>query len=113
MAFQVPTVILLGQSAITTSATTLYTVPSSSRTYLETIDVVNTNATTTTFDVYLVPSGGTAGTANALFYQQSLLPKQNLQWSGLQVLDTGYTVQIKASATGITIIASGETYEYH
>jgi hypothetical protein len=112
MAFQVPSVMLLGQGAATTSATTLYTVPSSSSTYLENIDVVNTNSTTTTFDIYLVPLSGTAGTSNALFYQQTLLGKQNLQWTGLQVLNTGYKIQIKASATGITIIASGETFEY-
>ena len=113
MAYQVPTIILLGQGTTTTSAVTLYTVPAVSRTFLESIDVVNTNSTTTTFDIYLVPSGGTAGTANALFYQQSLIAKQNLQWSGLQVLNAGYKIQIKASATGITIIASGETYEYN
>jgi hypothetical protein len=112
MAFQVPTIIRLGQSAITTSATTLYTVPPSSRSYLENIDLVNTNSTTTTFDVYLVPSAGTASTANALFYQQTLLAKQNIQWTGLQVLEAGSTIQVKASATGVTIIASGETYEY-
>jgi len=112
MAYQVPTIILLGQAAATTGVTTLYTVPSSSRTFLESIDIVNTNSTTTTFDIYLVPSGGTAGTGNALFYQQTLLAKQNIQWTGLQVLNTAYKIQIKASATGITIIASGETYEY-
>lgn len=113
MSFQVPSLILLGQSAVTTSATTLYTVPSSSRTYVETIDVVNTNATATTFDIYLVPAAGTASTANALFYQQSLNAKQNLQWTGLQVLNAASTVQVKASATGITIRISGETYEYN
>jgi hypothetical protein len=113
MAFQVPTIVLLGQAAITASVTTLYTVPASSRTYLENLDIVNTNSTTTTFDVYLVPLAGTASTANALFYQQTLLAKQNMQWTGLQVLNAGYKIQVKASATGITIIASGETYEYN
>jgi hypothetical protein len=113
MSFQVPSIILLGQTAVTTSATTLYTVPSSSRTYIETIDVVNTNASVTTFDIYLVPSGGTASTANALFYQQSLNGKQNLQWTGLQVINAAYTIQVKASATGINIAISGETYEYN
>jgi hypothetical protein len=113
MAFQVPTIVLLGQAAITASVTTLYTVPANSRTYLENLDIVNTNSTTTTFDVYLVPSGGTAGTGNALFYQQTLSPKQNMQWTGLQVLNAAYKIQVNASATGVTIIASGETYEYN
>jgi hypothetical protein len=113
MAYQVPTIIRLGQVAVTTSTTTLYTVPSSSRTFLENIDIVNTNSTTTTFDIYLVPLAGTASTDNALFYQQTLAAKQNLQWTGLQVIDAGYKIQVKASATGVTITASGETYEYH
>jgi hypothetical protein len=112
MAFQVPTIVRLGQAAITTSATTLYTVPSSSRTFVENIDVVNTGASTASVDIYLVPFGGTADTSNALFYQQSLTAKQTLHWAGLQVIDAGATIQIKASATGITITASGETYEY-
>jgi hypothetical protein len=113
MSFQVPSIILLGQTAVTTSATTLYTVPSSSRSYIETIDVVNTSSATATFDIYLVPFGGVAGTGNALFYQQSLAAKQNIQWTGLQVIDAGYLIQVKASATGITITVSGETYEYN
>lgn len=113
MAFQVPTIIRLGQVPCTTSAQTLYTVPSNSRTYVETIDVVNTNATSTTFDIYFVPSAGSPTTSNALFYQQTLVGKQNLQWTGIQVIDAGYTIQVKASATGINVTISGETYEYN
>lgn len=113
MAFQVPTIIRLGQTAITTSATVLYTVPAKSRTYIETIDIVNTGASASTFDVYLVPNAGTASSDNALFYQQTLQPKQNVQWTGVQVIDASYTIQVKASALGITITMSGETYEYN
>jgi hypothetical protein len=112
MAYQVPTIVRLGQKAITTSATTLYTVPASSRTFVENFDIVNTGAATATFDVYLVPALGSASTDNALFYQQSLTAKQHLQWVGLQVIDAGATIQVKASAIGVTITASGETYEY-
>ena len=112
MAFQVPSIIRLGQVPCTTSIATLYTVPSSSRTFIETLDVVNTGSASATFDIYLVPSAGSATTSNALFYQQTLLAKQNIQWTGIQVIDTGYKIQVKASTTGINVTISGETYEY-
>jgi hypothetical protein len=80
---------------------------------LQQIDVVNTGSATATFDIYLVTQNGTAGTSNALFYQQSLLPKQNLQWQGQQVLDSQQTIQINGSTTGITMTMSGATYGYY
>ena len=110
---QTPTLLPIAQSAIPATVTNIYTVPLKSRTWLETIDVVNTNATATTFDVYLVPQNGTAGTGNALFYQQTLQPKQNIQWTGIQVIDSQSTIQVNASATGVTIRISGETYAYY
>ena len=108
MAYQTVTPLQLGQAVATTSAATLYTVPGSTRTYLKNIDIVNTSATSASFDIYLVPSAGTAGVGNALFYQQTVAAKTNVQWSGLQVLSAGATIQIKASATTtFTITASG------
>lgn len=107
MAYSTITPVKLGQTAITTSATTLYTTPASTRSLVKEIDVVNTTASSATFDVYLVPSAGTAGTANALFYQQPLNAKETLQWNGLQVMNVGDTIQVKASVTGLTITASG------
>lgn len=108
-----PQILSIGQIGIPATITTLYTVPLRSRTILQYIDVVNTNATATTFDIYLVVQNGTAGTSNALFYQQTLQPKQNLQWTGQQVLDSQQTIQVLASATGITTIMSGVTYGYY
>lgn len=108
-----PIVLPIAQSAIPATVTTIYTVPLRSRTILETIDLVNTNASPTTFDVYLVPQNGTAGTSNALFYQQTLQGKQNLQWTGVQVIDSQSTIQVNASAVGVTIRISGETYAYY
>ena len=60
MAYSTITPVKLGQTAITTSATTLYTTPASTRSLVKEIDVVNTTASSATFDVYLVPSAGTA-----------------------------------------------------
>lgn len=108
MAYQTVTPLQLGQAVATTSAATLYTVPASTRTYVKNIDIVNTSASSATVDVYLVASAGTAGVSNALFYQQTVAPKTNIQWQGTQVLSAGATIQIKASATTtFTITISG------
>lgn len=107
MAFDTITPVRFGQAAITTSAATLYTTPASTRALIKEISVVNTTATAATFDVYLVPSAGTAGTTNALFYEQPLAAKETLQWNGLQILNAGSTIQVKASIAGLTVVASG------
>jgi len=107
MAFDTITPVRFGQAALTTSAATLYTTPALTRALVKEISVVNTTGAAATFDVYLVPSGGTAGTTNALFYQQPLAAKATLQWNGLQVLNAGQTIQVKASVSGLTVVSSG------
>lgn len=107
MAYQNITPKKLGQGGITGAVTTLYTVPASTRTLVKDIDVVNTTAGALTIDIYLVPSGGSAGTTNALFYGYSINANSNLQWTGTQIMDAGDTIQIKASGVGCTIHASG------
>lgn len=107
MAFNDITPVKLGQAAITTGVTTLYTVPASTRAFVKNLDIVNTSAGTLTYRVFLVPSAATAGTNNALFYDFSIDTKENIQWTGTQILNAGDTIQIQASGTGITITASG------
>jgi hypothetical protein len=97
----------LGQKAITTSYTTLYTVPDLTITYLKDFDIINTTNAIIHIYVSLVPKSGTAGTDNALFYYNSLPAYTTMQWTGSQVLTAGVTIQVKASATGCTITASG------
>jgi len=105
--YQNVTPIQLGQAAITTSVATVYTVPSASVVYLKDIDICNTSATAVNINVYLVPSGSTASTSNALFYSVSIPGYSTMQWTGTQLLNTSQTVQVSASATGCTIIVSG------
>ena len=97
----------LGQAAITAAYTTLYTVPVNARTYFKEFDIANTTAGALTVYVHLVPSGGAAGTANALIYNVSIAANGTLQWKGTQIMNAGETVQIKASGVGCTITASG------
>jgi len=46
-------------------------------------------------------------TGNAVFYNAALPAYSTLQWCGMQILNAGDTIQVKASATGCTITASG------
>jgi hypothetical protein len=107
MAFQNVTPIKLGQAAITTGVTTVYTTPVNTRTYVKDINICNTTATSLTVSVYLVPSGGTAGTGNALFYEWLLYPRDLYRWQGVQVMNVGDRIQVSASASGATITVSG------
>jgi hypothetical protein len=107
MAYDVVTPVQLGQAAITVANATLYTTPASTRTFVKDLTVCNTTSSAITFNVHLVPSGGAAGTSNALFYGVSLAPNSTMQWNGVQILHAGGFVVTSASATGLTITASG------
>ena len=97
----------LGQAALTTSYATLYTVPANYRTYIKQFDICNTTAAAITVYVSLVPSAGTAGTSNAIFYNTTVPAYSTLQWCGAQVINASGTVQAKASAAGCTITLTG------
>jgi hypothetical protein len=107
MAFQNITPTKLGQAAITTGVTTLYTVPASTRTLLKEFSIANTTGADIDVRVFLVPSGGTAGTGNAFLYDVPVPTANALQYNGVQVMTAGETIQIQAAATGLTITASG------
>jgi len=97
----------ISPAASTTSVSTLYTVPSTGQFLLTDIEICNTTATAGTFTIYLVPSGGTASQANALFYSSPINGNSLVQWTGQQSLAAGSTIQGLASATTITIKVSG------
>lgn len=105
--FQNITGVKLGQVAMTTSYQTVYTTPLLTRTFLKDIIVCNTTVSGITFTAHLVPSAGTATAANALFYTTALAASSTFQWSGTQIMDAGDTLQALASATGVTLTASG------
>lgn len=107
MAFDVITPVQLGQAAITVAEATLYIVPASTRTFVKDLSICNTTSGAVSLNVHLVPSGGTAGTSNALFYGASIPPNGTLQWNGVQILNAGGFIVTSASAAGLTITASG------
>jgi hypothetical protein len=109
MAFQNITGLQLGQAAMTASYATIYTTPSTpvTRTYVKDITICNTTAGTLSVYVSLVPSGGSAGASNALFYGNSLAANTTVQWTGSQIMNAGDTIQVKASNTGCTVTVTG------
>ena len=107
MAFYDITPLRLGQAAMTTSYATIYTTPANTRTFVKDIDIINTTGAIVYIYVSLVPVGGTAGTSNALFYNNALPAYTTVQWAGSQILDAGGFISVKASAAGCTVTVSG------
>lgn len=107
MPFQNITPVKLGQAAITTGVTTLYTVPASTRTLLKEFSIANTTGADIDVRVFLVPAAGTAGTGNAFLYDVPVPTANALQYNGVEVMNAGDTIQIQAASTGLTITASG------
>lgn len=105
--YQNVTPIKLGQAAMTAAYTTLYTTADRTKTYVKQFDIANTTGGALNVFIHLVPLAGSAGTGNALVYNVSVAANSTLQWKGVQIMDTGDTLQIKASAVGCTITASG------
>lgn len=105
--FQSITQARLGQAAMTTSYTTIYTTPDATRTFVKDIDIINTSTAAIGLYLHIVPSGGTPTTANAIFYNNQLPAATTVQWCGTQILNAGDTIQIKASAAGCTATISG------
>jgi hypothetical protein len=86
---------------------TLYIVPSTQQMTITDIEICNTSNTAATFYVSFVPSGGTAGANNALFYAAPISANTTVQWTGTQVLAASSTVQGYASSNAVTIMISG------
>jgi hypothetical protein len=97
----------LGQSAIGTGAT-IYTVPTGYRTDVVDINIANTTAGALSVSIYLVPSGGSHTTSNMLFPAVSVPANTLVQWTGLQVLNTGDFIYGVGSGSGVTVTVSGD-----
>lgn len=98
----------LSRAAANTSGfSTLYTVQSTQQMTIKDMEICNTGATTATFYISFVPSGGTAGANNAVFYKAPIPAYSTVQWTGETVLAAGSTVQGYASSNAVSITISG------
>jgi hypothetical protein len=107
MAFNNITPLKIAQAALTTAYASIYTVPTSTRTFVKDIDIMNTTAAAIGVYVHLVPADGSVGASNALIYNVQLPPYTIMQWAGSQIINHNDTIQVKASASGCTITISG------
>ena len=107
MAFDVISPVKLGQGAVEITPSTFHTVPVNTRTFVKDIDVCNTTAVDKLIRVYLVPNGDSADTTNALIYDLTIPANGALQWGGVQILETGDTIQLEADVVGCTANISG------
>jgi len=98
---------LLASGAATTSVSTVYTAQAFSPTHINTINICNTSSSTATVSVYLVPYGGTASAANAVFYNVSVPPNTTVLWEAVLILSANGTIQVSASTTAVTIMIAG------
>lgn len=99
----------VAQAQMTTSYAVIYTCASGQRAGISDIEVCNTTASSIGIYVSVVPSGGTAGAGNAVFFNAALPAYSTMQWTGGIAMAAGDTLQVKGSATGCTITVSGGT----
>lgn len=107
MAFTTIQYLRLVQVAIATAQTTQYTTPASRQDVIKDMEVCNTTGAAITVTVNVVPTGGSAGTSNAVFFQMSIPANQTLHWTGTIVMNAGDFISTAASATGLTLTVSG------
>lgn len=107
MAYQnlIPT--KLGQGTIGVGVATLYTVPASTRAIVKRMAVCNTTGAGITLRLFLVPSGGGAGTGNAIVYDATVAANGAYNDTGIHILHSGDTIQTQAGGAGLTITVSG------
>jgi len=109
----------LAQAAMTRAFASIYTAPVNTRTFVKDMDICNTNASSVTVSVCLVPytatnTVGTPGVNNAILYNVAIPANSTMQWTGSQIMNgpanntqAGDIIAVKASTTGVTITVSG------
>lgn len=98
---------IISGSTMTGSAVTYYTSPDSTKTVVKKISIINTTGGAVNATIYLVPSGGTAGTSNTITSAKSVAAGETWSCPDVenQVLEAGGFIQ--ALGNGLTIIGSG------
>ena len=91
-----------------TSASTVYTVGSGITATVKQILAANVTSSASTVSIHLVPSGGSATTANLIFAAIPVAGNSTVVFDLNQVMDTGDTLRAFAgNATAINLVVSG------
>jgi len=98
----------LSQHVPSTSDTTRYTVPASTYTILKEVVICNTTGGAVTFDMALVPSGGSVADATRIIRNASIDPYTTVIFKFSQVMEVSDFISTKAgAATSLTVTISG------
>lgn len=99
---------VLGQSnPAATTATTLYTVPSSTQTVVSTIAVCNTGASSATYRIAIRPAGATLTTAQYIAYDTAITANNSTMLTLGISLATTDIITVYASNTSLAFTAFG------
>lgn len=93
--------------AISPTLTTLRTTPSNSKDMIKDIMIANNGVSIAIVNLYLVPIGDSAGSGNILLPGIVLKENTVFQWEGLQVLDSGGTIEANSNISGVAVHVSG------
>jgi hypothetical protein len=107
MTFSTVQYLRLVQVAIATATTTQYTTPAARQDVIKDYEICNTTAAAITVSLYIVPTGNSAGTANAILLSASIPANQTFHWTGTIVMNASDFIATAASATGLTLTVSG------
>ena len=100
---------ILGQNEpANTSNAVLYTVPASTEAIVSTLTVANTSGQETSFRIFIVADGDTAGTQNALAYDATIAGNSFTSFSLGLTLGAADEIVVRASVgTSLTFQAFG------
>ena len=88
---------ILGQAQpADTSAATLYTVPASTEAIVSTITITNVTANDQTFRLFVVASGDTSGTDNAIAYDATLTASSFTAFTLGLTLEAGDAIAVRS-----------------
>ena|SRR3990167_3979927 len=98
----------LSQTELSTTLGTLYTAGAGTTAIVKSATIANQNASSRTFSLWLVPSGGVAAGSTVMFPNTNIDGNSVIQWDGFQVMGTNSTIQGSASAaSSVTTTISG------
>lgn len=85
----------------TTSVSTLYKASSESATHINKINICNTSGSAASFSIFTVPSGGTAGASNAIYYSFPIAANAVIIWDSTAIIPINGSLQASASTPTI------------
>jgi hypothetical protein len=102
--------VLIDANFASDTTTILYTVPTGKTVIIDKFTATNTDGSSRTLAVYIVPSGGTPALSNAILQAQSISAGATFDSNELknQILKAGDAIAVAASVTNVVSVrASG------